>query len=474
MSEFSKKQAEEQHKLGKLTAEERIGKIVDAGSFVEIDKYLERSNAVLGYPDVCAPGEGVVAGWATIEGRPVYLFAQDYTVLKGSLGAAHAAKITKVMDMAAKAGLPVICVWDSDGARVQEGAAALGAYASIMKKLTDISGVVPTISIAAGGMLGCAAVLAALTDFTIAVEKISAVSLVSPMVLASTAGIDVNEDAICGAKIQSEETGIAQFACASEEQAVETLKDLLRYLPSNNLEESPYEIVEDDAARATVADGSDVRALIRDIADNNEFLEVAADYSDDMITGFITLNGYTAGVIANAPGKTISFRACRKASRFISLLDAYDIPMVTLVNNEGVEVSLEGAQHCQIRTFAKLVSAYAESGAPMVSVITGKAVGEGYIAMGNKNCGADIVYAYPTAEISCLEAEAGSIILFDTKAKAAEYKEKFASPLAAAQQGLVDDIIEPADTRLMLIKAIEMASNKREQKLPKKHSILPL
>ena len=203
MSEFSKKQAEEQHKLGKLTAEERIGKIVDTGSFVEIDKYLERSNAVLGYPDVCAPGEGVVAGWATIEGRPVYLFAQDYTVLKGSLGAAHAAKITKVMDMAAKAGLPVICVWDSDGARVQEGAAALGAYASIMKKLTDISGVVPTISIAAGGMLGCAAIFAALTDFTIAVEKISAVSLVSPMVLASTAGIDVNEDAICGAKIQS-------------------------------------------------------------------------------------------------------------------------------------------------------------------------------------------------------------------------------------------------------------------------------
>ncbi len=475
MSELSKNLAEEQHRLGKLTACERIDLIADAGSFVEIDKYLERSNAVFGYPDVSAPGEGVVAGWATVDGRPAYIFVEDYTVLKGSLGTAHAGKISKVIDMAAKSGLPVVCVWDSDGARVQEGAAALGAYASVMKKLTDVSGVVPTISVIAGGMFGAAAVLSALTDFTVAIEKISAVSVVSPMVVAASESISVDEQAICGAKVQGEENGIAQFVCADEESAFDTVKKLLRYLPSNNLEEAPYEITEDDAARPTAADGSDIRALLSDIADNNEFFEVYAGFGKEILTGFITLNGSSAGIVANVPGENLTHKACKKAARFISILDAYELPIVTFVNNGGVEAGLKAAKGSLLASIAKLVGAYAEAGAPMVSVITGRAIGEGYIAMANKNCGADIVYAYPDAEISCLEAEAGSIILFGgTAAQAEEYKEKFASPLAAARQGLVDDIIDPEDTRLMLIKAIEMASNKREQKLPKKHGILPL
>ncbi|MBQ9941702.1 MAG: methylmalonyl-CoA carboxyltransferase, partial [Christensenellaceae bacterium] len=376
MSEFSNKQAEEQHKLGKLTACERIAKIVDADSFVEMDKYLERSNAVLGYADVSAPGEGVITGWATIEGRPVYVCAQDYTVLKGSMGIAHAAKINKAIDMAAKQGMPVICLWDCGGARVQEGAAALGAVASIMKKLTDVSGVVPTISVVAGGLFGCAAMLSALTDFTIAIEKISAVSIASPMEIASIEGIAVDEQAICGAKVQGEENGNAQFVCADEDAAIVTLKDLLRYLPSNNLEEAPYEVVEDDIARATVADGSDAKALIADIADNGIFLEVSAGYGKEMITGFVTMNGYPAGVVANVPGEKITPKGCRKAARFISILDAYDMPIISLVNNEGVAVSLKAAHCCQLRSMAKLVAAYAEAGAPMVSVITGKAIGE--------------------------------------------------------------------------------------------------
>jgi len=475
MSELSNKQAEEQHKLGKLTAAERIEKIADAGSFIELDKYLARSNAVAGYADVSAPGEGVITGWATVEGRPVYVCAQDYTVLKGSLGTAHAAKINKAIDMAAKQGMPVICLWDCGGARVQEGAAALNAIASIMKKLTDVSGVVPTISVVAGGLFGSAAVLSALTDFTIAIEKISATSVVSPMIIASSEGIEPDDDAICGAKVQGEDTGNAQFVCAGEEEAIATLKDLLRFLPSNNLEEAPYAVVEDDAARVTVADAADAAALIRDIADNNEFLEAYAGYGDDMITGFATMNGYPVGIVANVPGKAISPKGCRKAARFVSILDAYDMPIVTLVNNEGAVVSAKAARCCQLRAMARLIAAYGEAGCPMVSVITGKAIGTGYVAMGNKSCGADLVYAYPTAEISCVEAEAGAIILYDgAKSRAGEYKEQFASPMAAAKQGVVDDIIEPGATRQCIIRAIEMAANKREQKLPKKHGILPL
>lgn len=459
----------------KLTARERIGQILDVGSFVEIDKYVERSNAVYGYPDVTAPGEGVIAGWGTMDTRPVYLVAEDYEVLKGSMGTAHAAKINKTIDMAAKTGLPVIFVWDSAGARVQEGPAAIHAYASVMKKIVDVSGVIPTISIAAGGMYGAAAMLAPLTDFTIAIDGVSALSIASPMVLAATEGKDVDAQALCGGKVMSEKSGTAQFLCASEAEAVETLRQLLSYLPSNNLEEAPFELCEDDVSRAVAADGSDALALIREIADHGEFLEVSGQFAENMITGFCMINGVSIAVVANAPGKTITPVSCLKAARFIRIADAYEIPVVSLINNEGTDVSLDLAQGCQARALAKLAYAYAEAGTPMISVITGKAVGEGYAAMGTKATGADLVYAFPTAQISSLPAEAGAIILFDGKKSAAgEYVEKFASAMVAAQQGLVDDVIEPAAIRRTLAAALLMVTNKREQKLPKKHGIMPL
>ncbi len=458
----------------RLKARDRIGQLVDEGSFVELDKYLERSNAVLGYKDVSVQGEGVVSGWATIDGRPVYVFAEDKDALKGSMSAAHGAKITKTMDMAAKNGVPVIGIWDSEGARVQEGAAVLNAYALIAKKLTDLSGVVPTISVAAGPMIGAAAVFSALSDFTVAIENISEIGVYGPMVLASSAEKPVDGEALIGAKVSESEAANAQFACATEAEAIETVKRLLMFLPSNNLEESQYIPTEDPANRAVTADAKDMAAFLKDIADDGEFLEVGAGYADDMITGFGFMNGFATGFIANKADGRITPRAAKKAARFMRFLDAYDMPVVTVIDNAGVPVCLPCAQDNQVRDLAQMVFAFANAGCPMVSLITGKAIGEGYAAMANKGLGADIVYAFPTAEISAVEKETGAMILFDNKSKADEFAAQFSTAEAAAKQGVVDDIIEPAETRAKLIGALDMASNKREQKLPKKHGVMPL
>lgn len=473
MSDYSTKGAEQQ-RLGKLTAMERIEKLLDDGSFIEIDKYVQRSNAVLGYADVTAPGEGLVAGWGTVDGRPVYLFAQDYTVLGGSFGAAHADKICKIIDMAAKSGLPVLCIWDSQGARVQEGAAVLAAYAKVLKKLTDVSGVVPTVSIAGGGMIGNAAFLSAMTDFTVAIEKVSEISLVPPMVLASTEGKAVDGQALCGAQAAAG-TGNVHFVCADEQDAALTVKKLLSYLPSNNLEDAPASMLEDDPSRMIQADGSDMRALASEVADAGTFLEVQADYAPEMVTAFAMMNGFATGIVANVPGEHLSPKGCRKAARFIRLLDAYDIPIVSFVDNMSTQVAPSHGKCCQLGAVAKLISAYSEASTAMVSVTTGRAIGDGYVAMSNKGNGADIAFAYPCAEISCVEAEAGAIIMMDgNKSAAGEYREKFAAAKVAAQQGVIDDVIQPAETRKMVLKALDMAVNKREQKLPKKHGVLPL
>ena len=464
-----------QKKLGKLTAAERIASIVDSGSFMEIDKYVERSNAVAGYPDVSAPGEGVMTGWAAIDGRPVCIVAQDYQVLKGSVGTAHAAKIVKALDMAARSGIPAVCIWDSGGARVQEGAAAVNAYASIAKKLTDISGVVPVISIAAGGMLGAASLFAPLSDFTIAVEKMAEIGVYAPMILASSEGKPVDGDALIGARVSEEKAANAQFACATEEETNATLKKLMGYLPSNNLEESPLEAFsDDDKARAVAADGSDTMALLKDMADDGDFFAIQPGFAPEMITGFAYLDGLAVGFVANEAGACLTPKGCLKAARFVRFLDAFDMPVVTIVNNGGVEVSLAQAQSCQVRALAKLLYAYAEAGCPMVTLITGRAIGEGYVAMGNKGTGADVVYAFPNAEISAVEAEAGGIILYGGKDSAEQFRETFASPMAAAKQGMIDDVIQPQDARRMTIAAIDLALNKREQKLPKKHGVMPL
>lgn len=453
-------------------ARERIERMVDAGSFVELDRFLQTANAVYGYDDVSAQGEGVIAGTATIDARPVYLFAQDISVLKGSVGAAHAAKIVRVIRMAAKAGVPLIGLWDSQGARVQESAAALNGYASIACALTEVSGVIPTISIAAGDMLGCASLFAALTDFTIAIEGLSAVGVHPPMVLAATEGREVDAQALIGAHVQAEDTGLAQMLCKDEDEAIAALKRLLGFLPSNNLDELPVALCEDDLARP-IEHTKDARALAAAVADNQDFFELSAGFAPEMVTGFAMLGGYAVGIVANQPGQLLTEKGCIKAARFVRLLDAFDMPVLTLIDNMGAKVEWELAKECQVRALAKLAYAYAEAGCAKVSVITGRAIGEGYMVMANKAY-ADIVYAYADAEIACVNAEAGAILLLDGKQNADQFKEMFADPMAAARQGLVDDVIQPENTRLFVARAIEAALNKREQKLPKKHGIMPM
>ncbi len=450
---------------------ERIEALLDTGSFVEIDKYLERSNKVAGYPDVSAPGEGVVAGWGTIGGRSAYVAAQNYAVLRGSFSVAHAQKICKVIDMASKNGLPVVFLWDSGGARVQEGASAMGAYAMVMKKLADVSGVVPTISVALGEMYGSAALFAALTDFTIAAEHSARIGLFSPMVQAAVQGSAVQEEQICGAALAAKR-GEVQLLAQDEASALQYAKTLLRYLPLNNLEEPPFVDSGDPIARPIVSDGADIRALLCEIADDQSFLELGAEFAPEMVTGLMLLDGFTAGVVANAPGEYLSAHGCKKAARFVRLMDAYDIPIVTMVDNEGVAPASESC--CMLRSLAQLAYAYGEAGCPMVSVLK-KAIGEGYTAFSNKQNGADLVYAYEDAQIGCLKPQAGSIILYDgAKDREAEYAEQFLSALSAAKQGVIDDIIAPEQLRSTLIRAIEVISNKREAKLPKKHGIMPM
>ena len=461
-----------QPRSGKLPARQRVSSILDEGSFVEIDKYLERSNAVLGYPDVTAPGEGVVAGWGTVDGRAVYIAVEDFALLSGSFGAAHAGKISKIIDMAAKAGSPVILLWDSQGARIQEGAAVLNAYAMLMKKITDVSGVIPTISVASGGMFGSASFFAALTDFTIAIEKCTSIGIKSHTVVASSFGVDANEEKINGAAVQYA-CGNAQFLCAAEEEAYIVLKQLLGWLPSNNLEEAPNTICEDSEDRKVLPASGDMRTLVAEIVDGREFFEVQKGYGEEIAVGFAAIGGTPVGVVANAGGKYLEKNACEKAARFVRLLDAYHMPILTIVDNLGANIALD--QGNAIRPLAKLAYAYAEAGTPMISIIAGKAIGEGYCLMSNKANGADIVYAFEEAEIGCLSAEAGSIILFGgNKASTDEYREKFLSPLSAARQGVVDDVISKENSRQMIIKALEAAINKREGKLQKKHGIMPL
>lgn len=450
---------------------ERLEALFDAGSFVEIDKYLERSNAVAGYPDVSAPGEGVVAGWGTIGGRSAYVAAQNYAVLRGSFSVAHAQKICKVIDMAAKNGLPVLFLWDSGGARVQEGAAAMAAYSMVIKKLTDISGVVPTISVVLGEMYGSATLFAPLTDFSIASGKTARIGLFSPMVKAAVHGQNVEAEKTCGAALAATR-GDIQLLAEDEASALELAKKLVGYLPLNNLEEPPFVVSGDPAVRPIVSDGADIRALLNEVSDDKSFLELGKEFAPEMVTGLLLLDGFTAGVVANVPGEYLTAHGCKKAARFVRLMDAYDIPLIAIVDNEGVNPAEESC--CMLRSLAQLAYAYAEAGCPMVSILK-KAIGEGYTAFSNKQNGADLVYAYEDSQIGCLKPQAGSIILFDgAKDKTQEYEAEFLSALSAAKQGLVDDIIVPQQLRSTLIRAIEVVCNKREAKLQKKHGVMPL
>jgi acetyl-CoA carboxylase carboxyltransferase component len=477
-----------QHRAGKKTARERVAALLDDASFVEIDKFIRRAFATPGFEAASAAGEGVVCGYGTVTGRPVFIFAQDHTVLAGSFSAAHARKIEKALDMAAKNGVPVIGILDSDGARVSEGVAAIDSCAAILKKLNDISGVVPTVTVVAGNCIGAAAYIAATTDFCFTVAEGSLIALHGPQIYASTLGDGIDVKTAFNADAHNGITGVSQFMADNEDECFAQVKRLLGFLPANNLEEGPYLMTQDDLNRRLQGVGEgyeyDPKALISMVADDGVVLEYQRYYSPDIITMFGRLNGSTVGFIANGADGGIQGHAARKAARFVSLLDAYNIPVITFTNCGGTAV--EDQKPMLISNGARLIAAYAEAGVPLLNVVTGRAEGDGFAMMCPKSVGADIVYAWPEAVISAMPPEAGAIVMYEDEIAGADdgveakrqmirkYKDEYANPWRAAEQGVVDDVIDPAQTRQMLAAALEMCLAKRDSKLAKKHNVLPL
>jgi methylmalonyl-CoA decarboxylase subunit alpha len=479
-----KDKIDKQHADKKMTARERISKLLDDKSFIETDAFAELSAAAEGFEAVSAAGEGVVTGYGTINSRPVYVFSQDFTVLSGSLGYMHTQKILKVLDMAGKQGVPVVGILDSAGARLGEGAASLNGLSKIMKKMTTLSGVVPMISIVAGPCAGSASYLTALSDFVFAVDNIGGIYNSSPGVF----GEDANS--VGGAMALNEKSGLAHFFATDENTCFVQVKTLMEYLPFNNVEDAPIYEQTDDLNRPLqgldTASSVDTKEVITAIADNAQFLEVQAYFSTNVIIGFIRLNGFVTGVVANNGGSFLCAEAAEKAARFIRFCDAYNTPILTLADTQGYAIDADAERNGQVKDGAKLIYAYAEASVPMVTVICGNAIGSGFVSMCPKGLGADMVYAWPDAVISCLPAKTAVDIIMTQDLKKADnpmekreelnklYAEKFANPFEAAKQGAIDDIIAPSATRQRVIAGLEMAFGKRDMITPKKHGVMPL
>ncbi len=468
-------QTDAQHAKSRLTARERIGKLLDDQSFVETYAFVQHSNALEGLGEVSAPGEGVVTGYGTVGGRGVYVFSQDYTVLGGAVGTMHARKICKLLELAGKTGLPVVALLDSMGARIGEGTGALEGFGSILSKMAELSGVVPVITVICGQCAGTAAFFAPLSDFVFMTEGIGGIYTSAP-----AAFNEMGKDADAkfgGAAVHAEKTGLAHFKSASESETFEKVQLLLSYLPDNNLVDGPMEDCTDDLNRMiqNYEGAYDAREMVGSVLDNSRLFEVQAAYAPTMLTGFGRINGRTVGVVANVSGAEIDAKGAQKAAGFISFCDAFGLPVVTFTDTPGFVKNKEQEQCCLIPSGGRLIRAYAEATVPMLTVITGKAIGAGYVAMGPKALGADMVFAWPNAQISCVSAEAAAIILQEAaigesrEETADTYAKTFASPWEAAKMGYVDDVIYPSETRQRLAGALELALGKRDSKLPKKH-----
>ena len=471
-----------QHAMSKLTARERIDKLLDAQSFVETDAFVQHSNAIAGLKEVSAPGEGVVTGYGTIDGRGVYVVSQDYTVLGGAMGTMHARKILKVLEYAGKTGMPLVCLLDSMGARLGEGTGALEGFGRIYAKMVELSGVVPIITTVCGQCVGTAAFFVPLSDFVFMTEGVGGVLTTAPGAF-NEMGKNTDTTALGDASVHAEKTGLAHFKCASEDDTFFYLKQLMGYLPDNNLVEAPFMESADDLNRQidNYTGSYDVREMISASMDSDVFFETQAYFATGILTGFARLNGRSVGVVANLPGASLDVKSCTKAASFVSFCDAFGIPVITFVDTPGFVHDLAAEQDGLISAGAKLMHAYAEATIAMVTVVTGKAIGSAYVAMAPKALGADMVFAWPDAVISCLPADAAAMILMSDdiagadkpvearQAAADTYAKTFASPWEAAKMGYVDEVIYPAETRQRLAGAIELAIGKRENKLPKKH-----
>lgn len=493
------KRIEEQHAKSKLTARERIDLLLDQGSFNELDQFVVHQCTEFGIGDKKIPGDGVVTGYGTIDGRLVYVFSQDFTVFGGSLGEMFAKKVCKLMDLALKTGAPVIGLNDSGGARIQEGVASLAGYGDIFFRNVISSGVVPQISAIMGPCAGGAVYSPALTDFVIMVDKTSHMFITGPDVVKAALGQEVTFEELGGAMVHSQTSGVAHFIAKDEQHGIEMIKKLLSYLPSNYLEDPPVVEPTDDPNRTD--DGLvrvlpddpdkpyDVKEVIVRVVDSGGFLEVQPLWAQNIVVGFARLNGKVVGIVANQPSHyagALDISSSMKAGRFIRFCDCFNIPIITFVDVPGFLPGMEQEHGGIIKHGSKLLYAYCEATVPKITVILRKDYGGAYDVMGSKHSGADINYAWPTAEIAVMGPHGAINIIFrkeiaeakDHKQKhgelVSEYRQKFANPYIAAQKGYIDEVIDPAQTRPKLISALESLATKREPRPARRHGNVPL
>lgn len=486
-----KSRIDKQHEKGKMTARERIEMFFDEGTFVELDMFVKHRCTNFGQDKKDLPGEGVVTGYGTVDGRLVYAFAQDFTVEGGSLGEKHAHKIWKVMDLAMKMGAPLIGINDSGGARIQEAVDALSGYAGIFFRNTAASGVIPQISVIMGPCAGGAVYSPAITDFIYMVKNTSQMFITGPAVIKSVTAEEVTAEELGGAMTHNSRSGVAHFAAEDEKDCIEQIRYLLSFLPSNNLEDAPIVFNNDDPDRqdeelnTIIPDNPnapyDMKDVIRMIVDNGEFYEVHKHFATNIITCFARFGGRSVGIIANQPAVMagcLDVDASDKSARFIRFCDAFNLPLVNLVDVPGFLPGVDQEYNGIIRHGAKMLYAYSEATVPKVTVITRKAYGGSYIAMCCRELGADQVMAWPSAEIAVMGPAGAANIIFrkdpDKDQKTAEYVEEFATPYKAAERGYADMVIEPKETRPLVITALNALASKREVGPAKKHGNIPL
>ncbi|MDQ3914384.1 MAG: acyl-CoA carboxylase subunit beta [Actinomycetota bacterium] len=490
---------ERQHERGKLTARERIEKLLDAGSFVETDMLVRHRSHGFGIENKRPLSDAVVTGWGTIDGRKVFVFAQDFTVFGGSLGEVMGEKICKIMDLALETGAPVIGLNDSGGARIQEGAASLAGYGYIFDRNVRSSGVVPQISAIMGPCAGGAVYSPAITDFTFMVSETSHMFITGPEVIKAVTGETVSQEELGGAMSHASKSGVAHFVAGNDEDCLAQVRYLLSFIPSNNFESPPYFPPVDDPMRSCddlldlIPDSPnkpyDMHSVISSVFDDGEFFEVHKHWAQSILCGFARLAGHPVGIVANQPqvlAGTLDITSSTKAARFVRFCDAFNVPLVTFVDVPGFLPGTEQEYGGIIRHGAKLLYAFSEATVPRVTVITRKAYGGAYVVMNSKHIRADVSFAWPTAQIAVMGAE-GAVNIIQRKEIAtasdpdarraeliADYEERFSNPYIAAERGYIDDVIEPQDTRRKLVKSLEMLRSKRETIPQRKHGNVPL
>jgi len=499
MAMGGEKAVAKQREKGKSTARERLDMLFDAGTFREIDRFVSHRCVNFGMEDVDIPSDGVITGHGLVDGRPVFAFSQDFTARAGSLGEMHAKKICKVMDLALKAGVPFIGFNDSGGARIQEGVDALSGYGQIFYRNSLASGVIPQISAIMGPTAGGAVYSPAMTDWVFMVKNSSYMFITGPEVIKSVTGEEITFEDLGGAMTHNEKSGVSQFACESDEDAIQKIKQLLSYLPANNMEDPPHVNTGDDPTRTDASLDSiipdspnksyDMKVIIKSIVDNGDFFEPHQHYAKNIIVGFARLNGRSIGIIANQPRELagcLDINASDKATRFIRFCDAFNVPLLTIADVPGYLPGSHQEWGGIIRHGAKLLWCYSEATVPKLLLVTRKDYGGSYLAMCSKDLGADMAFAWPTAEIAVMGAAGAANIIHRKEIKTAEnpkskreekiaeYEDLFSNPYCAANRGYIDAVLIPNETRPRLIDALEIMCSKRELRPPKKHGNIPV